>query len=171
MSFWDIFKAGDNSAKKEVKNRLHQKIISLMPDADDIELVKTACISGLLARVAYCDMKIHPGEIESIKTALNEWTKLEKDRIEIISSLAIDEIIDLSGLENHKYCSPLNEIMNNDEKYGLLESLFAIAAGDGNVENKEEEEIRLIANGLLLEHKHYISARATVIDKLSSMRS
>ncbi|MFT6604717.1 MAG: putative tellurite resistance protein B-like protein, partial [Bacteriovoracaceae bacterium] len=98
-------------------------------------------------------------------------TKLSAEEIDAIVAVSIDEIKDLSGLENHKYCPPLVEILEKDQRYGLLESLFQIAASDGNVEDNESEEIRLITTGLNLEHKHYISARATVLEFLGALRS
>jgi uncharacterized tellurite resistance protein B-like protein len=121
--------------------------------------------------VAFTDMEIHEKEVTNIKSSIEEWTDLNSEEAAAITTLAISEVKDLAGLENHKYCHPLNDILSTQQKYGLLKSLFAIAAADGNVDNNEAEEIRVIATGLLLEHKHFISAKATILDKLGALKS
>lgn len=169
MKFWDIF----NSSVKETTghtSRLHQKISELLPEENEDELIKCACVAGLLASVAFIDFEIHENEEEFMKKSLLDWTNLTPLEVDAISKVAIDEIKELSGLENHLYCKPLNELMDNDEKYGVLESLFAMAACDHEVSHKESEEIRVIYMGLHLEHKHFVSARATVLDKLMALK-
>ena len=44
-------------------------------------------------------------------------------------------------------------------------------AADENIENHENEEIRNIQKGLLLEHHHFVAARAQVIKYLVSLKS
>jgi hypothetical protein len=45
-----------------------------------------------------------------------------------------------------------------------------IAASDGGASSREAKEIRIIAQGLKLEHKHFISAQATVLEKLDALK-
>jgi uncharacterized tellurite resistance protein B-like protein len=171
MAFWDIFKSNSNTDESSNLGRLHQKIQELLPETEEQKHILVACSAGLLARVAYTDMEIHENEVKDIKSSLEQWTDLSTDEAAAVTSLAISEIKDLAGLENHKYCRPLNDILSTEQKYGFLKSLFAIAASDGNVDNNEAEEIRVIATGLLLEHKHFVSAKATILDKLGALKS
>lgn len=168
MAFWDIF--GVSGQKESHLSGLHKKIEKLLPNATDDEHILVACTSGLFARVIYIDFEVHKNEVSKMKSALQQWTKLGAEEIDAIVSISIEEIKNLSGLENHKYCPPLVKILDNDHRYGLLESLFQIAASDGTVEDQESEEIRLIATGLNLEHKHFISARASVLEYLGALR-
>ncbi len=175
MRFWEFFKNTLPSDKDQL-SRLHDKIRRLFPTVDkdpehEEEIVKIACLAGLLARVAYCDFHIAPSEKKQMKLALSKIGHIEEELIESITELAISEIIDLAGLENHKYCYPLNSLMNNEQKYDLLLALFAIAASDGEVGHEETEEIRLITASLQLEHKYFISARAQYKEKLSLLRA
>jgi len=170
LKFWDIFKPS-NKEMIDQSSRLHQKISKLLPGTNEDELIKCACVAGLLARVAYIDFEIHENEKDFISKSLLDWTNFNKEEVEAISKVAIEEIKDLAGLENHLYCHPLNKLMDNDEKYGVVETLFAMAASDHEVTGNESEEIRLINMGLRLEHKHFISARATVLDKLVALKN
>lgn len=161
---------GKHSNSQEFGNKLHQKVTKLMPNADEKDQLHLACIAGLYARVAYVDMKIHPDEQSLMEKSLIQWGKFDQDQAQAITLMAIEHVQELSGLENHLYCIPLSENLSNEKRYGLLTSLFALAASDGGVDNNESEEIRHISKGLLLEHKHFISARATVLDKLDALK-
>ncbi|MBK23325.1 MAG: hypothetical protein CME70_04905 [Halobacteriovorax sp.] len=169
MSFWDLFKSCNQ--KGESLSGLHEKVESLLPSSAEDEQILVACVAGLFARVIYIDFEVHQNEVLKMKDALEHWTKLSEVDINAIVELSLKEIKDLAGLENHKYAKPLCDILPKDQRYGLLESLFQIAASDGNVDEKESEEIRVIATGLLLEHKHFISARASVMEYLGALRA
>jgi uncharacterized tellurite resistance protein B-like protein len=170
MNFWDFFKSPDKETKKNL-SRLHDKLAALFPQDDEEDIVKMACMAGLLARVAYCDLDLNDNEVIRMKELLKQFTFLDAEHSEKVVETALEEIKDLSGLENHKYCPPLNNLLDNQQRYQLLESLFAVAASDGEVSGQESEEIRNISKGLLLEHKHFISARATVSEKLGILKN
>ncbi|MGB0452725.1 MAG: TerB family tellurite resistance protein [Bacteriovoracaceae bacterium] len=171
MGFWDAFKnLTSNDSKDPYHSGLHSKAKVIFPDGSEEDLITWTCIAGLLARVAYADLKIQPKEKDHMITALETWTDFGREKSEKLATLAIDEIQTLSGAENHRYCYALNDRMDNDNRYHLLEALFALAASDGGVASVETEEIRNITKALLLEHKHFISAKATVLDKLQSLK-
>jgi uncharacterized tellurite resistance protein B-like protein len=167
MAFWDIFKEKKTETTK--LSTIHAKIVELIPDQEDEKLIKLACISGLLARVAYIDFEVHTNEIDDMEAALVEWGNLSEELSKNIVTIAIEEIKDLAGLENHKYCQPLTNLMKPEERYSLLKALFSIAASDGQVEEKESEEIRIISRGLRLQHQDFISARVSVLNKIKSL--
>ena len=48
--------------------------------------------------------------------------------------------------------------------------LFAVAAADGVVTGDEEEEIRTISRGLLLEDRDYLAVRSAFGDKRSVLK-
>ena len=168
MAFWDIFKT--KKTDSENRSTIHLKIKELLPNEEEDKLIKTACISGLLARVATIDFEVHKNEIEQMTQSLTSWGDLTKADAENVVKIALEEIEDLSGLENHKYCHPLNEIMKPNDRYSLLKALFSIAASDGSVDESESEEIRVICMSLRLQHKDFISARASVLDNLRALR-
>jgi uncharacterized tellurite resistance protein B-like protein len=171
VSLWDIFKSsvGENNNGLNL-GQLHQKLTTVLPQADENLVTKVACISGLMARVAYVDMVIDPGEVDVMKKSLNDWSNLSNSEVDTIADLAIGQIKELAGLDNHKYCPPLNELLDNDEKFGILKSLFAMACGDGEVSAQESDEIKLITHGLRLDNKYYLAARAEVSDKLAALK-
>jgi uncharacterized tellurite resistance protein B-like protein len=170
MGLWNFFKSVKEE-KKELSSRLQSKLEKIVPNYPEDELIKLTCIAGLLARVAFIDMEIDEGEVIAMKKAITDWTDLGQDEIDAIVTIALDEIKELSGIENHKYCHPLNNYFSNEQKLNVLKMLFAIAAGDDTVSEVEGEEIRLISKGLLLEHSHFVMAKSTVFEKLGAFKA
>ena len=83
MAFWDIFKT--KKADSEDRNTIHIKIKELLPNENEEKLIKTACISGLLARVATIDFEVHKNEMEQMIQSLTNWGDLTKKDAEKIT--------------------------------------------------------------------------------------
>ena len=105
-----------------------------------------------------------------MEKALKEWTTFSDEEIKSIVEISIEHIKELAGLENHLYVYRLKEVLDRDTRFSVVESLFAIAASDGVVENVESEEIRIIVKGFDLSDKHFLVARAKVSDKLKALK-
>ncbi|MBT6326785.1 MAG: TerB family tellurite resistance protein [Bdellovibrionales bacterium] len=169
MAFWDLFKTAEIG--NDYSSNLHKKLADLLPGKNEEELTKIACISGIFSRIILADMTIEDDEITSMKSSLKSWTSLDQKEIDTITKIAVEEVKNLAGIENHKYCGPLNELLDKNERHQLLIALFGLAASDGNACHNETEEIRLLTKSLLLDHRYFISARATVLDKLGILNN
>lgn len=166
LNFFKIF-AGENESQINQYSQLFSILAKEYPDISEQDLLITSCFAGLMARVAYVDFKIDPNELTQMESLLNNWKLNTHIHCELIVKMAVDHIIEMSGLENHLYVHPLREVLNKEERFKMLKALFLIAAADGNVESVEAEEIRLITKGLELSHRHFIAARAEVVEYLS----
>ncbi|MCB9063160.1 MAG: TerB family tellurite resistance protein [Halobacteriovoraceae bacterium] len=165
MSILDIFRI-KNTEDQQKLHRIYHKINELYPNHSDEEKALVSSLAGLLARVAFTDLNIDEEEKEVMAKSLSKWTSFNSHEVTAIIELASSEIKNLAGLENHIYCQYLRDKLTNEQKYNVLKALFQVAAADGTADNLESEEIRNISKGLLLEHKHFISARATVKESL-----
>ena len=168
MGIWDNFFT-KTKLKTEFTSKLHEKIHHSLPDHSEEDILITACLAGMLARIAYVDFDLDPNEKDRIKKALEEVVELSSVEAEVITSVTIAHIKELSGLENHCYSHPISEKLSVQQRYKIVELLFTIAAADGSVSEQESEEIRTITKSLLLVHKHFIAARAKVMDKLACL--
>ncbi len=158
-----------NSRKEEYFNTLHKTLREKFPEDKEEQLIESACTAGLLASVAYVDFNIHQNEQDFMEQSLIHWMEYSAEKARGIAKLAISDIKELAGVENYTYTEILSRILDENDRYGILEVLFELAASDGGVSEKESEEIRIICRGLKLEHKHFISARATVLEYLDSL--
>ena len=166
MSRYNLFAT---PSKKEYFNTLHEKLHAKFPDDNEEFLLEAASVAGLLASIAYIDFHIHEEEREFMNRSLIHWMEYPPEKAQIIAEVAISDIVELSGVENYTYTEALSELLDKEGRYALLETLFELAASDGGVTEKEGEEIRIICKGLKLEHRHFIAARASVLDYLNSL--
>lgn len=169
MSLFSFFK---NSSEVDVKkySSLHDKLEKEYPFLSEEELVITGCVAGLLARVAYVDFELDPSEAEQIKKTLTDWNINPHVHTELIATIAIKHIKEMAGLENHLYVHPLKEFLTQDERFKVLQTLFVLAASDGEVAALESEEIRTICKGLELSNQHFLAARAEVAEFLKTLK-
>ena len=116
------------------------------------------------------DLNISTDETGSIKNILKTELEINDTDAEKITNISIQQTKVLSGIENHRYTEPLCQIMEKTDRFKILKLLFLVAASDGNADNAECEEIRVISKGLKLEQQHYAAARASVKDFLGSLK-
>ncbi len=170
MALVDLFKF-QKTEDKTVFSSLHHRVKKYFSDSSERDIVIATCVAGLCARVAYVDLDITKEEIEKLKSILSNWTRLPEKSINSICNMAVEEMNELSGLENHLYSTPLNDVLDKREKIELLVALFALSASDGSVSNMESEEIRLIAKSLCLNDQYFNAARSTVAQKLAALQN
>jgi uncharacterized tellurite resistance protein B-like protein len=167
MSFWQKFSNSNEDKRSSLEKILEKEF----PDFSQDRLTKLASISGLLSVVAFADLVIEESEVVAIKTSLEQWSTLDTQECDAISKIAQEHAKELIDLENHLYANSLNELLNRDEKYYLIESLFEVAASDGAISNVESEQIRSITKSLRLEANLFLAARAKYSDKLDILKS
>lgn len=154
----------------ETLHQLHAKVEQHFQGHDPEKLAILSCVAGLLARIAFVDMKLEEGEAQKMTTILARWGELDEREAGWLTQIAFDEVKNLGGLENHLYCHPLNNLLSKEQRQELLTALFAIAASDDSVSGEETEEIRLVAKGLLLEPGDFIAAKLSVKDYLAVLK-
>lgn len=168
MGFLDLFKNTEES--DQALNGLHLDLRHEFPNHDDDFLAKMACIAGLLAKVAHIDFDLSKQEKASMSGHLVKFGHFEKEDVEHLIHLATGKMDKLKGLHTRDYCTPLNTLMSKNERFEILKILFSVAASDQNVDQDEVEAIRNICTALLLEHKHFIAAKATVLEYLGTLK-
>lgn len=172
MSLLNFFKSQEHVDKY---SQLHSILGKEFPMLGEKELVLTACIAGLMARVAYVDFHLDSKEQVKIIEILHQWKSSHPNEkiaidMEQVAKIAISHVKDMAGLENHLYLTPLKDHMTKDERFSIIRALFMIAASDGSVEAIEAEEIRSISKGLELSNQHFLAARAEVSDYLEALK-
>ena len=150
---------------------IHQRLEQQLPQLSSEDHVCLACLAGLLARVAFVDLKITDQELDSMVEALKHHTPYPHEVALKVAHIAQEEIKELVDHEHHLYVRPLNTIYNAQQKAHVLQLLFQVAAADGRVENLESEEIRRIAKELQLSHQQFVQAKLTVREQIAALRT
>lgn len=170
MAFMDFFKSSpDNDSGVQKYSSLFNTLKAEFPSVQEDDLLKASCVAGLFARVAYIDFDLDAQEMKKMSSLIEKWSFSGADG-KVISQLAIGHIKEMSGLDNHLFVKPLNQLMDKEERFNTVKALFLIAASDGSVDSIESEEIRLITKGLELSTQHFVAARAAVVDFLKTLK-
>jgi uncharacterized tellurite resistance protein B-like protein len=152
-----------DSQEQQIEHiRLLTYLQNKFPNFSHEQILLIYSVAGLLARIAYNDLEITKSEQLMMERELGSWTKLDEMTTKEIVSIVTQEMKLLAGSENHKYCSPLIDLLSELERYKLLETLFKIAQSDGDVSPAEEQEIRGITQALGLPHRYFTAARAQI---------
>ena len=133
-----------------------ERILAGAP-TDEIKLVTG--YAGLLGKVAYADTEVTPEEADRVRRVLGAELGLGLGRVERIAELLEQERARLFTIEDYIYSRLVNEVADRMQKLALLRAMFAIAAADGTVRDREEQVIRVASKGLLLSHRDFIDAR------------
>ena len=123
-------------------------------ESKDSSIQKSIC--SLMIEVAYADNQLDESEL---KAMVNSLSKLEIEKEEI------QEIVDATlakskeSISFYEHTRILNDQLDYDQKKEVLNSVWAIAFADGEMDKHEEHLIRRIADLLYLNHKDFINAK------------
>ncbi len=134
------------------------------PALADDELRRLSLAGGLLARAAYADQQVSEVENQTIAAAIQRYWGLSDMEAAIVVKAAT---VNVQGdLDYYRLTRSFFEVTSEDERVRFLDALFTVATSDGQATFEEVEEIRQIANGLLLTHQQFIQAKLKVPSEL-----
>ena len=116
-----------------------------------------ALFGALVQRVVEADGRIHPSEMESLRSALSTRFGLSEAEVEYVLALIARRAAE--GADRQRLCSEFNRVSDAEERMDLVRALFAAARADGEITSAEEMEARLISNYLWVETQEYVRLR------------
>jgi uncharacterized tellurite resistance protein B-like protein len=150
----------------EVVHRISQQLDSM----DPAEARHLSLFAFLLARVADADLVVEPAEVAVMEGMVATHGSLTPSQAAMVVEIARATQKMLGPTHNFVAIREFRDTATNEQKLGLLQCLFSVAAADGVVTGPEEEEIRTISRGLLLDDQDYLRVRSAFGDKRSVMR-
>jgi len=124
------------------------------------EIDDKIALGVLLWVVAEADEKFLPEEEKKMKEILTSHAKIsEEDMAYVMGSIkeAARERIDL-----YRFTNEVSKNLDYQMKISILENLFRVACSDKELDDKELETIRKIANLFRLSHRDFINAKIKV---------
>ena len=124
------------------------------------EIDDKIALGVLLWVVAEADEKFLPEEEKKMKEILTSYAKIsEEDMAYVMGSIkeAARERIDL-----YRFTSEVSKNLDYQMKISILENLFRVACSDKELDDKELETIRKIANLFRLSHRDFIDAKIKI---------
>lgn len=169
MSFLEWLGVGSGPPRDpeaEVVHRIAHQLESL----DPAEAKHLALFAFLLARVASVDTVTAPAEVAEMERLVSTHGGLTPPEAAMVIEIARATQKMLGPTHNFVATREFREAATQEQKLGLLHCLFAVASADGTVTGDEEEEIRTISRGLLLEDRDYVAVRSAYGEKRSVLR-
>ncbi len=124
------------------------------------EIDDKIALGVLLWVVAEADEKFLPEEEKQMKEILASYAKIsEEDMAYVMGSIkeAARERIDL-----YQFTNEVSKNLDYQMKISILENLFRVACSDKELDDKELETIRKIANLFRLSHGDFIKAKIKI---------
>ncbi|MGD9763573.1 MAG: TerB family tellurite resistance protein [Candidatus Binatia bacterium] len=146
--------------------RLQEQLRELGPE----RLEYLAGFAGQLARVAHIEGGISSAEAAVIAAKLHERAGLAAAEAGIVVELLQHEFDVLRSLQPYLLNRAVNAHASPEEKGGLIDCLYAVAVADHLVSEVEEQEIRRVANALLVPHSVLMEVRGRYRDRIEALR-
>ena len=147
--------------------KLQRRLTAHWPDdeplPDDVELRRLALGAAILAHLVRLDEIVDAGERDALIEGLTHQWGLEPATASRVAELALDETS--GGVDLHLLLRDFVEVTDEDQRQRFLAAVFRVAAGDGRASFDEIEEVRRIGRGLLLSHRHFISAKLSLPER------
>jgi uncharacterized tellurite resistance protein B-like protein len=158
-------------SKPSTETEAVRKIIQSLDEMDPDRAKFIAAFAYLLGRVARADMHISPEETNMMEKIVMERAALPENQSVMVIQLAKTQNVLFGGTENFLVSREFNSIASHEEKMGLLDCLYAVAAADHSISTVEANEISQIADELRIEHRDLISIRSRYRDQLAVLKN
>ncbi len=129
-----------------------------------------ATFAYVLARVAHADWDISEVERAAMRRLAEQTVGLAAEQAQLVVEIATGQALELGAHEYYTVTRRFRELSTREQRLGLLECLFAVAAADENVSTAENNEISKIATELGLTPPEVSAARGAVRQHLAVLR-
>ena len=130
-----------------------------------------AALAYVLARVAHADHDISAEEVSVMGGLVEQAAELPREQADLVVDIARSQALALGANENYVVTRLFRELSTREQRLGLLECLFAVAAADENISTAENHEISVIANELGLLHDEVTRVRARYREHLAVLKA
>ena len=148
-------KTAEISKETETVKKIEQTLEGMDPRQAKFH----ALFAGILSRVAHADLHISEDEVKAMEEVLVKLGHLTEEMAALVVEIAKSHTELFGGVESYLITRNFNEIATQDDKYHLLECLFAVAAADQNISEAENKEIEKIARELQITHSDLLGVR------------
>jgi uncharacterized tellurite resistance protein B-like protein len=151
-----------------------EAVREIMDTLDSIEEERAHFIASfgyILSRVANADRDISSEETQIMERILASQGQLSADQASVVVKMAKMRNELFGGTDNFLVTREFSRIATRDQKFALLDCLFAVSAASDDISTEENAEIRQIASELGLEHSDFIQVRLSWKDRLSVLKN
>jgi uncharacterized tellurite resistance protein B-like protein len=171
MSLWSWLGLREPSQDKSSDIETLRRITASLDRIEPERARYLACFAFVLSRVANADLDISEVETREMERRVREVGGLPEEQAVLVVEIAKVQNRLFGGIDNYRVTKEFRALAAVEDRLGLLECLFAVAAADDSISGVEDAEIRKISAELGLSHDDFIAARSGFKSKLSVMKS
>jgi uncharacterized tellurite resistance protein B-like protein len=142
-----------------------------LADGGAARLEYLAAFAGQLARVAVAEGGISAAEATAMAAQLRAAGNLSDTDAALIADMLRQERDGLAAISAQELTRAINAGATPEEKQALLDCLYAVAAADHLVSDVEEQEIRRVAEAILIPHRVLMDIRSRYRDRLEALQN
>lgn len=151
------FRAGPGTAEPpDAVREIAARLEHLPPDRARY----VAAFAVVLSRVAHADLHIDARERKKIAQVLVDLGHLAPGEAAIVAEIATAQSHSSGGTEHFLATRELAAMADREQRAELLECLFAVAAADGSISTREENQVRQVASELGFSHRELAAVRS-----------
>jgi len=173
MGILDFFhRASDNDGAPTSKGETQsvRRVVSALTALPTHRARYVAAFAYLLGRVAYADHDFQPEEANEIVRILEQRADLPADQAHLVVDIVKRQNELFGGTEDYLVSREFKEVSTREQRLGILDCLFAVAAADDIITAEEEAAARQIASELGLSHTELVAARMPYSAKRSVLK-
>ena len=141
---------------KTLKEYFESALLHKNQSTDKIHSLELSA-AVLMVEIALADSQLENEELDTIKNILHVHFNLDAEETEKIITLGQKEVDHAVSL--YDYTRILNDKLSAEEKTGIIEMLWRVAAADVVIDKYEEYYIRKVADLLYVPHSDFIKAK------------
>jgi len=119
-----------------------------------------AAFACVLARVAHADLNVEEAEVTAMRRATASLGNLSEREAALAVEIAVEHTIEYGGTQNYLVTREFKELASREQRFALVECLFAVGAADGTISTTESGEVSKIAEELGLSRSETLGLRA-----------
>jgi uncharacterized tellurite resistance protein B-like protein len=154
--------AGDTDSVRRIASQLERL------DASRAKYL--AAFAYVLARIAHADLDIDAAETSEMERSLAAISDLSKGERALVVEIAKSQARLLGGTENYVVTREFRAISTPEQRWRLLQCLYAVAAADGSISTIESSELVAIAEELGFSRAEANALRRQYREKLSVLQ-
>ena len=147
-----------------------RRIAGQLERLDPAEAKYLAAFAYVLARVANADLEISGVETGEMERGVRALANLSEAEATLVVEIAKSQTRLLGGTENYVVTREYKDISTKEQRGGLLQCLYAVAAADGTISGEESAEIAAIGEELGFTRAETNSLRGAYRDKLAEFQ-
>lgn len=161
---------GDERRPDSAETETVRKIVNALDAIEPERARYIAAFAYIMSRAARSDLKVTPEETRMMERIVEQRAGLPPEHAVLTVQIAKSQSLLFGATENFLVTREFGRIATREEKLALLDCLFAVAAAEGGISVKEDNEIRQISDELGLEHREYIAVRSGYREHLSVLK-